>query len=921
MRKILLFFISLLAIALPTMAQQVSEDEALQEAKKFLGTTQQSSKRKVNAANSLSLAYTSKAADKTNFYVFNENDADGGFVFVAGDKRIAPIIGYAESGSFSENDMPDNMRAWLKGYEMQMKELSNSATDANSNIKRASASKPAIEPLIKAQWSQSDPYNGKCPTVNGKATLTGCVATAMAQVMSLWKFPETLPKLDAYYYYIGTTKYDVPALEEYKMDWSTIKSTYSYSETDDNLAWLMRYCGQSVKMDYNVNTSGASTYNVDRAFSKWGFDPTVRNVLRSYYGVEEWEDLIYKELAANRAVYYSAKSNDVGHAFVCDGYDGNGFFHINWGWSGRSDGYFLLSLLDPKSQGLGGGNSAYTMSQQAVIGISHGQTDKLSPDLHMHAYNEVLNNNIFTCYLNNRDFNTLSFSYGMGYKQDDGTFKRIERTFKVCENLIYMGAITDMSYTVQASDFPGDGFYKVVPLSAIYTGDDFNAETATYHNAFPTYKYIYVEIRNGEIVSCTMAPKENLAVIDTEIEGSKIIGFDHDVKFTIKNNSEDDYIGEAYIIVQAPDGSTHTVNKSKTMLYLRNNESIEITQTVPLNYEWGAGTYNFYLSKLDNDISPNNIIAQISAELAGASADTDFSNVKFTGCVVRGGSPLKVTVKVKNEASAPYPYPVTIKLYAYPPNVGHDECVGIYSVNLDTPLSVGEERSIDMPIKFDFEYDSYIYINGVLYTKPGSPKETTWIAGMQDFRSVKIGSSGWATYASTKSIDFSDCDDLKAYFGKYDSNKKELVLDEKKENIWCETGLVLSGRPNTNYAVKVVSRGGNYDESGNDLVGVTEDTTLEPSTVYVLANRNGNLGFYNYAGTTIKAGHAYLPKTKVGANAPAVNVVFNNANAISDITATDNHSTGYIYNMAGQKVGADYKGIVIINGKKVLKMR
>ncbi|MCF0208207.1 MAG: C10 family peptidase [Bacteroidaceae bacterium] len=913
MRKLLLSFISILIIAMPTMAQQVSETEALQEAKKFLGTAQKLSKRKVNAANRLALAYTSKSADKANFYVFNENDADGGYVFVAGDKRIEPIIGYAESGNFSEKDMPDNMRAWLKGYEMQLEELYSSDANADRVIRRVSSSKAAVAPLVTTQWNQREPFNGKCPTINGQKCVTGCVAVAWAQIMNLWQWPASLPAVESYTYTLNNATQTVDAFDGYSMNWNNLKSSYSKTDTDDDLASLLRFCGQAVHMIYRTSSSTANTGIIPQKLISMGYDPTARHVMRYSYGIDEWEDLIYKEVAEQRAVLYEGQSNDGGHAFICDGYDGNGFFHINWGWGGLSDGYFLLALLDPGNQGTGGSSGAYTNDQSALIGISHGQTSTPYSEYRMTAMDETLtSSNTLQYGFFNMTGQTMSFDCGIGYMSNDGSYQVITRTFRQRTDLDYLVGFVG-TYTPMASDFPADGIYKVAPISRV-------VGTNTYYSGWPGNKYLYVEVRNGAIATCRMAPLENLTATAQGVEGSKLAGFAHKLKFNVKNNSDDEFIGSVYIWMKTPDDpQAYPVDKTETALYLRGGEAIDVTKTITLSAYYGAGTYTFYLSKDKNDMSSSNLLAQISVEITAVPTNVDFTNVSFKRVKFKGGKPFKAVVTVENNSNDPYPYPIAV--YIYKGEIGASAYgVGVFEGNLDTPIAVGETRDVEVPIPNVLTEDAGITAKGRKYNKPGSYVEYgTGISEWANFCAVNIGSTGWATYASTYDLKFKECDDLKAYVGKLNAAKNQLTLAEKAETIIGGTGLVVNGTPNSIYAVRINPGNGIDFSSENDLVGVTQDVTLTPSSVFVLGNVNNTVGFYIYGGTTMKAGHAYLPKSLVSADAPSVSMVLNDATAISNVTVEDNRSDANIYNVAGQKVGADYKGIVIINGKKVLK--
>lgn len=360
MKRILLIW-TILATCLTMMAGNVTEQEALNIARQFLqGKLLQQQKQLRRAA----------SAGDTPFYVFNV-EQQGGFVIVSADDRTIPILGYADNGNLEMDKLPENARYWLESYAAQIKAL-------GSNVKTTQAPRRVVgspvTPLLTCHWDQGEPYNHRCDFYGGYC-MTGCVATAMAQVMYYHKWPQAAtPTIPAY----TTPKYlGVGELAPTVFKWDKMKDTYSANETGesaDAVAELMRYCGQAVEMYYGLNESSASVY-ASVMTHYFGYSQTARNVTRTNYTSLEWEKLIYQEVANQRPVIYSGQSGDVGHQFVIDGYDNQGLFHVNWGWSGASDGYFSLSVLNPYNRGIGGGSSenGFTMEQDAIIGLQPDQ--------------------------------------------------------------------------------------------------------------------------------------------------------------------------------------------------------------------------------------------------------------------------------------------------------------------------------------------------------------------------------------------------------------------------------------------------------------------------------------------------------------------------------------------------------------------
>lgn len=379
-------------------AENITEEQARQQALDFLASHQSATGSRRAPGTT---PQTSLAGKVSGLYVYNIADK-GGFVIVSNDDRTRAILGYSDSGSIDIANMPANMRAWLQGYAdeiawLNTQKASSPATQSPNKAPRlvGSHSTAAIEPMVTTTWYQDAPYNNLCPTYSGSnRSATGCVATAMAQVMNYHQWPRAattaIPGYTTESYGINLTA-GLPATT---FDWSNMRASYSGSYSDDEataVATLMQYCGYSVKMDYGPE-SGSNTDLVAAALKAY-FDynaTTTKFVSRSFYTAAKWTDLIYHELASGRPVVYGGMSSGGGHEFVCDGYkyeSNTDFFHINWGWGGLSDNYFVLSALDPDQQGIGGSTSddGFHYGQDAVIGIqpstSSGTTANVTPNV------------------------------------------------------------------------------------------------------------------------------------------------------------------------------------------------------------------------------------------------------------------------------------------------------------------------------------------------------------------------------------------------------------------------------------------------------------------------------------------------------------------------------------------------------------
>ena len=399
--KTFFFLLMWIANLIQLTAAPISLQQAEMNAQAFL-----ESKGKFVDISSLRYC-TPKSFNKAgeSYFVFNIGNNDG-YVIAAGDDCAPAILGYSDSGSVNPDSLPDNMKGWLEEYALQIEYMKEHQLVASPKM---ATSFNAISPLMTTTWDQQDPYNQNCPDFfsYGKC-VTGCVATAMAQVMyyhranSVTQTTAQIPAYDCRSLWLngsdtlGHIHVDaIPAGSP--IDWNNMLGSYSGSSTSTQqqaVANLMKYCGASVEMNY-ANAwnggSGASSTDVPIALKNYFnySDETILKYRSDYSSNNAWENLIYNELSNSRPVYYSGRNSSGGHAFVCDGYDGSGYYHINWGWSGTSDGYFLLTALDPDQQGTGGSSSGYNSNQAALI---NAQPKSSSPSNPVLATSISLNN-------------------------------------------------------------------------------------------------------------------------------------------------------------------------------------------------------------------------------------------------------------------------------------------------------------------------------------------------------------------------------------------------------------------------------------------------------------------------------------------------------------------------------------------------
>ena len=373
MRKTLLSVVAVLAFAVANGAE-ITEREAARNAVAFFKdkTGRKASAKRV-ATPAKTLAVGAGGAAREMYYVFNMGDGEG-FVVTSGDDAVEKVLGYSESGVYERSCAPAELNRWLDEYERQIR---YAVERGIKNAAEETRAYPAIAPLVTAKWNHYSPYNMYLPAIEGTQAPVGCVGVALAQVLYYHRSAEATNTIPAY----TTRVHGVyrPELAPTTFDWGIMQDYYSWADASTaagrEVARLMLYCTQAVRMEFQKYMSAAylSPYYISEYF---GFDASITERNRRDFTYAEWDELIYNELREGRPVLYSGATVGVGHQFVCDGYDGRGYYHINWGWGGVSDGYFLLSILKPSSDYYGSeGEDGFSMGQSALINVMPRRSD------------------------------------------------------------------------------------------------------------------------------------------------------------------------------------------------------------------------------------------------------------------------------------------------------------------------------------------------------------------------------------------------------------------------------------------------------------------------------------------------------------------------------------------------------------------
>ena len=362
MNRLLSLSITLLSCVM-LQAAPVDKEAAHKKAEAFLG-------KNVTILSSSNRAAGLQGAPA--YYVFNATD-ERGFVILSSEDRLSSVIGYSYTGHMSsEENMPDALRLFLHAYQQYVEAYRTGEANDAEDVSNIFATRRADNDnyLCKSQWGQETPYNTLCPVVDEKTCPTGCVATALAQILYFWKWPETGAGYGTATDKKGATHHGTL---EHTYNWSAMLNTTAENaasaDAAEAVAQLSYDCGLAVGMTYGAESSAAGT-PIKALYTNFGYIPTtLRTQIRECFSSDlDWLNTIAAEIDAGRPVFESAASatqggeDSSGHAFIIDGYDKDGNVHVNWGWDGRYDGFFAISKMNPAGY-------EYTIDQAIITGI------------------------------------------------------------------------------------------------------------------------------------------------------------------------------------------------------------------------------------------------------------------------------------------------------------------------------------------------------------------------------------------------------------------------------------------------------------------------------------------------------------------------------------------------------------------------
>ena len=704
-KKSLFLLLTVIVSFMTANAITINEDQARDIAASFIATRSGKSTAPRIAARGPQLNAV-VAGSHASYYVFNAGQDDG-YVIVAGDDRVPAILGYSDQGRFDLQDVPEAMLEWLNGYAAQIEAIVNGGAPEVRNASRA-----PISPMLPVRWGQGMPYNVLLPHITGSEydhAYVGCVAVAMAQVMAYWQYPpRPTTTIPAYTSNSGKTyAVNMPSLEPMDFDWQNMKETYytidSTSVECDAVSHLMLYSTTAMRSNFGLTSTGALTSNIpERLITYFGYKNSAHYIYREYFSTEGWEDVIYAELAAGRPVAYAGNKQSAGHAFVCDGYDGQGRFHINWGWAGKSNGYFLLNLLNPSDEGIGSAAGAYgyVRGQGAAIGL---EPDDGTDGTAAFTFDELS----ISSYSSTRSSASSSFSVSVSGKFVNYT--NVSAQFRQGWGLYSLdGELLDVLYIRASSGAVGNGGYITVSSRSLSFGAGMTSGTyriKPIYSLYPSEDYLpcigsdvnYIEVTINGTYSCTIkgygtaGSTTRYAVNECTTEGTLNHGKPVTVKLNLTNNgtSNNDMV---YMFV---DGEFTAMGLASIPAGESDDLVFRFTPTT-------AGTKTLTFSFNENG-TPTLYTKSISiATMPSATLDVSYQILNITDEDNRiiTADRYSIVVNVTNTGTNAYDEEFSVRLY----RINNPETnVGTELLNQTQPLYLapGESKSL----QFDFDHD------------------------------------------------------------------------------------------------------------------------------------------------------------------------------------------------------------------------
>ena len=532
--------------------------------------------------------------EQSYYYVFNA-DGGQGFVIVSGDDRTEQILGYSDQGAFDAAQLPEPVANFLQSYADQIKHLDDIGyTVAPERLKAPKQynTRHAVAPLLKCRWGQGWPYNTHCPLYDGQnRAVAGCSAISLGQVMSFFKWPKQL-KNDIQPYTDGKGNHHEGMPAGTTFDWDNIKDYYDGNATQEEVDAVGKFVyavGTMLQSSFGASTGASTTGHAEDLVKIFDYDDGVWTARRANYSIEEWAELFYQEVAAGRPVCYTGRSTGGGHAFALDGYDGEGLYHINWGWNGACDGYYRLEVLAPGADAGTGASlttDGYVLTNNAYLSLH-------APDEYSAIKQTTLN---LTTSARTLDDETKT----LGVKYTNGTGRQyvFDMSAAIIDedgNLVPFGEVKTQNLAKSAAvtqqfslaSLPA-GTYKVVPVSKRDFDVDWQCDIINLH------QYFEVTVAEDGSVTSQLKPSENLTVEELTFRSSLKVNDNQEVEVAFKNTGD-----ECYQTIGIYASKTDDMGKCVTrrQLIMRPGETTRMTFYFTPNE---SGIWNVWIANYSN---------------------------------------------------------------------------------------------------------------------------------------------------------------------------------------------------------------------------------------------------------------------------------------------------------------------------------
>lgn len=871
---------------------------------------------------------TLRLAKKSKGYFAYNVGKEEGFVLVASDDSYpAQVLAFSDEGCFDADNMPENVKWWLSQYDEEMKII----REHPEQIQKAAAKSRADIPyMVTTKWGQSAPYYNMCPTQTNSSgqqqhCITGCSATALAQVINYHKWPERGSGTSANGYSYN-----------HAYDWANMKDTYvyyydenytyhsaTYNTTEANaVAQLMRDCGNLCDVAYGLGeTGGRPSHAKYDLIHNLGYSADIRVLNRSLYTNEELLNIIYEELANRRPILWSGGSDSnpkSAHAFLCDGYK-DGCIHMNWGWNGQNDGYYYLGNFPPSAD--------YNRKNDGIIvGIE--------PAKSIQTYVACLETSLISFSSTTDGMSiTLSGFQNSGNRKEEGLLG--VKVVSEDGDILYYASTTSISIAAgqsattlkkiisfkYADIIPTDGLYKIYPAYKNQEGDWYDIHWTKYSineivNVYPFMECIVAE-KNGSNV--TLTRKGLSSNLSATINGVKQFQVGNTVTLTGKVTATDgdynSYIMAAYVFENI---GTKAIFDNPDRYIVKLEKGAQTTFSIDLPAKDAIGSYNVAIFDnnyvLISDITPIEIVEELQKGLVAEAPFIQNRNAATKDDkIIAKVMPINRTVEysriqyyVYNEDEE------DMSKYAWNRYKTSSE---VLPENVYTSYEIGAARARGTAMSdgtiykgafFDFYYGDRI--SDFTYYRTAGDKSITFT----------MSSAGWSTLMLPFNAQIPDG----LTFYEIDGNQGSKLEISPASSIMANTPYLVNGVQGV-YTFSGTPTGDVMPSyTKGVLTGAMYTHKVSGDNMYVLQKKaQSGLGFYRIGAEEMK-----IPIYRCYLTAePGTNVSFFPLDIVTCIDKTDANvdKKTTIFNTMGVRMNGDNlkmmpKGVYIVNGKKVV---